>query len=104
MNSNDLVWPLVALLVLLWGAYGLHRISRPAALTEQEYEERLRKGSGIARGAMNAGFYAIQQWLHPKAAEAVAIQKDLRAGYYDSQQTSGDDLDEENVKSSSPLD
>src|SRR5215213_10633456 len=95
MNSSDFVWPLVALLVLLWGAYGLHRISRQAALTEEEYEERLRKGSGIARGAMNAGFYAIQQWLHPEAAEAVAVQKDLREGYYDSQQAPGDDHDKE---------
>ncbi|HEX8921277.1 MAG TPA: hypothetical protein VF766_07345 [Pyrinomonadaceae bacterium] len=103
MNSNDLVWTLVALLILLWGAYGLYRISRPVSLTEQEYDERLRKGSGIARGAMNAGFYAIQQWLHPKAAEAVAIQKDLREGYYDSQQTSGDDLDEKDGKQH-PLD
>ena len=42
---------------------------------------------------MNAGFYAIQQWLHPKAAEAVAVRKDLREGYYDSRQTPGDDHD-----------
>ena len=98
MNSNDLVWLLVALLILLWGIYGLSRVSRPPALTQEEYEESLRKGSGIARGAMNAGFYAIQQWLHPKAADAVAIQKDLREGYYDSQQTSGDGLGEEGGK------
>jgi hypothetical protein len=95
MNSNDLIWLCAAALVLLWGVYGLHRISRPSELTQEEYEERLRKGSGIARGAMNGGFYAIQQWLHPKAAAAVAIQKDLREGYYDNQQTPGDGLDEE---------
>ena len=95
MNTNDLLWLCAAALVLLWGAYGLHRVSRPAALTEKEYEERLRKGSGIARGAMNAGFYAIQQWLHPKAAEAVAVQKDLREGYYDGRQTPSDDHDTE---------
>ncbi|HWS98723.1 MAG TPA: hypothetical protein VN256_00530 [Pyrinomonadaceae bacterium] len=95
MNGNDLLWLCLAALALLCGAYGLHRISRQSELTEAEYEERLRKGSGIARGAMNSGFYAIQQWLHPKAAEAVAVQKDLREGYYDSQQTPGDDHDEE---------
>jgi len=95
MNGNDLLWLCAAALVLMCGLYGLHRISRPAALTQEEYEERLRKGSGIARGAMNAGFYAIQQWLHPKAAEAVAVQKDLREGYYDGQQTPGDDHDKE---------
>jgi hypothetical protein len=98
MNGNDLLWPCAALLVLLWGVYGLHRISRPAALTREEYEERLRKGSGIARGTMNAGFYAIQQWLHPKAAEAVAVQQDLREGYYDSQQTPGDEDDDKELR------
>ena len=95
MNRNDLLWLCVAAFVLLCGAYGLHRVSRQSELTQAEYEERLRKGSGIARGAMNGGFYAIQQWLHPKAAEAVAVQKDLREGYYDSQQSPGDDHDKE---------
>lgn len=98
MSTNDLIWLSVSLLILLWAIYGLKRISRPSTLTQEEYEERLRKGSGIARSAMNAGFYALQQWLHPKAAEAVAVQKDLREGHYESQQESGDDLDDEDAE------
>lgn len=98
MSDTDLIRLSIGLLILLWAVYGLNRITRPSTLTQEEYEERLRKGSGIARGAMNAGFYAIQQWMHPKAAEAVAVQKDMREGHYESQQESGDDLDDENVE------
>ncbi|MGB9180151.1 MAG: hypothetical protein WCB68_12965 [Pyrinomonadaceae bacterium] len=98
MSANDLIGLSVTLLILLWAVYGLNRISRPSTLTQEEYEKRLREGSGIARGAMNAGFYAIQQWVNPKAAEAAAVQKDMREGHYESKQESGDDLDDEGAE------
>jgi hypothetical protein len=93
MNSNDIIGLSVILLILLSGLYGLHRISRPIPYTKEEYEKRLSKGSGIARGAMNAMMYPFEELLHPKIVEAIHVMKDMKAGYYDVQQENGDGFD-----------
>ena len=86
MNTNDICGLAIILVVLLCGLIGLDRISRPTTLTQEEYEERLRRSSGLARGAMNALMYPLQELWHPKAVEAIHVIKDMRQGYYDSQQ------------------
>ena len=83
MDPNDIIGLLLIIIVGLALLYGLHRITRPTILTQEEYEKRLRKSSGIARGAMNALMYPLEELLHPKAVEAIHVQKDLRQGYYD---------------------
>jgi hypothetical protein len=94
MDSHDLIGLSVIIIVLLCGLYGLHRISTPIRYTKEEYEERLRKGSGIARGAMNAMMYPFEELLHPKIVESIHVMKDMKAGYYDVQQENGDGFDE----------
>jgi hypothetical protein len=41
--------------------------------------------------------FALQQLWHPKAAKAVEVQQDLKAGYYNKRRVPGDgeDADEE---------
>jgi hypothetical protein len=94
MSSNDIIGLAVILLLLLSGLYGLLRISRPIPYTKEEYEKRLSKGSGIARGAMNAMMYPFEELLHPKIVEAIHVMKDMKAGYYDVQQENGGQFDD----------
>ncbi|HEX6626204.1 MAG TPA: hypothetical protein VF064_20980 [Pyrinomonadaceae bacterium] len=85
----------VIMLVLagsLWGLSYLGKTREP--MSEEEFERR----AAEARGTMSAGvvglMYALQKLMNPKAAEAVEVQKDLKAGCYNAEYgESGDDLD-----------
>jgi len=90
MNFNDLIGLFALLFIASCGLYGLYRISTPVDYTREEYEKRLSKGSGIARGTMNALMYPIEELLHPKAVEAIHVIKDVKHGHYDALQESGD--------------
>ncbi|MGI8735043.1 MAG: hypothetical protein ACR2LM_17280 [Pyrinomonadaceae bacterium] len=83
----------VLIVLALCVVYGLHRIIKPVSYTKEAYEKRLKQSSGIAAGVMNAVMYPLQELWHPKAVEAIHVIKDLRQGYYDSLQESGDGLD-----------
>ncbi|HEX8748747.1 MAG TPA: hypothetical protein VF717_16360 [Pyrinomonadaceae bacterium] len=96
MSAYDLVGLAILLLIILGSIYGLHRITKPVEYTKEVYEERLKKGTGIARGAMNAMMYPLEELMNPKAVEAVHVKKDIKAGYYDAQQENGAGLDELN--------
>lgn len=97
MSYNDIIGLSIIILVVFSGCYGLHRITKPVAYTKEEYEKRLKKSSGIAAGAMNAMLYPFQEWWNPKAVEAIHVIKDMRAGYYDGQQDSGEGVDERSL-------
>ncbi|PYS88321.1 MAG: hypothetical protein DMF64_20785 [Acidobacteria bacterium] len=62
----------------------------PRRLSEEEFEQRARDGS-----AGRAGLFALQQLLHPKAAKAVAVQQDLKHGYYNKKKIPGEGDDDE---------
>ena len=93
MHSGDVIGLSVLIVLALCGVFGLYRITKPVSYTKEEYEKRLKKSSGIAAGTMNALMYPLQELWHPKAVAAIHVIKDLRQGYYDSQQESGDGLD-----------
>ena len=92
---NDWIGLGVIVLVLagsLWGLSHLGKTREP--MSEEEFERR----AAESRGTMSAGaaglMYALQKLMNPKAAEAVEVQKDLRAGFYNAEYgESGDDLD-----------
>lgn len=94
MNVRDIVGLSIFVLVILCAIYGLYRLSKPVDFSKEAYERRLKKGSGIARGTMNAMMYAMEELIHPKAVEAIHVQQDLKAGYYDVKQENGDDIGE----------
>jgi hypothetical protein len=78
--------------VLVGAVAGLAHLGKPRPpMTNEEFERR----AAEARGTMSAGvagmMYALQKLMNPKAAEAVEVQKDLRAGYYDEKEQAGDD-------------
>ncbi len=69
--------------VLLCGFLGLARLGAPPEpMTREEFERRAAEGRGwMSAGAM-AGMHALQKLINPKAAEAVEVQRDLEAGFY----------------------
>ncbi len=76
------------LVLLVVGAVvGLSYLGRkPKPLTEEEYEERVQEG----RGMMSAGVMGLQKVLDPAAGKAAAVVEDLKQGYLDGEQESGD--------------
>ena len=89
----------IILLVAAGAVAGLSHLGKPRPMSNEEFERR----AGEARGTMSAGvaglMYSLQKLMNPKAAEAVEVQKDLRAGYYDDKEQAGDD-DEPEAKTS----
>src|SRR3954471_21974755 len=93
MNFGDILGLLVIISVFAAGIFGLLKISRPVSYSKDEYEERLRRSSGIARGAMNSLMYPLAELIHPRAVEAVHVIRDLKAGHYNAIQADGDTSD-----------
>ncbi len=90
MDSNDVIGITFVLVVILAVTFGLKSMARPSNMTSEEYERRVREGSGVAGSAMNA----LHEAFHPRAAESVAVQKDMRAGYYNDQEKAEGDPNE----------
>ena len=59
-------------------------------ISEEEFQKRVREGQ-----RSQAAVFALQQLMQPKAAEAVAVQQDLRHGYYNKKRIPGEGDDEE---------
>ena len=57
----------------------------PKRISEEEFEKRVREGQ-----RSQAAVFALQQLMQPKAAEAVAVQQDLRHGYYNKKRIPGE--------------
>jgi len=80
----------IAVLIVL-ALVAMARLGGPRKeMMPEEFEERARTGAYT-----RAGMFALQQWLHPKAAKAVEIQQDLKSGYYNKKRVPGDGDDEE---------
>ena len=81
----------VIILILTAGLFALAHLGRPPQqLTQDEFERRVKASQGWMSAGVAGGMYALQKLMNPKAAEAVEIQKDLRAGYYDDQRETGE--------------
>lgn len=93
----------IFVLVVAGAVAGLSYLGRPAKpMTNEEFERR----AAESRGTMSAGvagvMHALQKLMNPKAAEAVEVQKDLRAGYYDDEEHGGEGGGEEPADKSLP--
>jgi len=81
----------IILLVVAGALVGMSYLGRkPKPLTTDEYERRVAEAKGKTRGAAIAGLYAMQKLLNPKAVEAIEVQRDLRAGFYDDAEKKGE--------------
>jgi hypothetical protein len=86
-------WIGLAFIVLLivGGVVASARLGRPPErISEEEFQKRVREGQRT-----QAAMFALQKLFHPKAAEAVAVQQDLRHGYYNKKRLPGEGDDEE---------
>jgi hypothetical protein len=77
----------IIVLVVFGALVGMSYLGRkPKPMTADEYERRVAE----ARGAGVAGLYAMQKLLNPKAVEAIEVQRDLKAGFYNDAENKGD--------------
>ena len=86
-------WIGLAFIVLLvvGALVGLSYLGRkPKALTAEEYERRVAEAKGTTRAAALAGMSALDTFINPKAAKAVEVQQDLKAGYYNDEEKKGE--------------
>ena len=83
---------LIVLLIVL-AVFAMSRLGEPREeMTAEEFEERARTG-----GHTRAGMFGLQEILDPKQAKAVAVQKDLKHGYYNKKRVPGEGDDDENL-------
>lgn len=89
----------IILVVVVGALVGMSYLGRkPKQLTTEEYERRVAEAKGTTRGAAIAGLYAMQKLLNPKAVEAIEVQRDLKAGFYNDAEKKGDGDDDEGVE------
>lgn len=85
----------IILLVLAGALAGMSYLGRrPKPMTADEYERRVAEAKGTTRGAAVAGLYAMQKLLNPKAVEAIEVQRDLKAGFYNDAEKRGEGGDD----------
>src|SRR3712207_9237651 len=88
----------IILLVAAGALAGVSYLGRkPKPLTAEEYERRVAEARGTTRGAAIAGLYAIQKLLNPKAVEAIEVQRDLKAGFYNDAEKKGEGDDDKDA-------
>jgi hypothetical protein len=90
---RDLIGFGFILLIVFGVLYLLTRPTKP--LTVEEFEKRATEN----RGMISAGMMGLQKILDPGAAKAAIVQEDMRQGYLDGEQESGDDIDNGKGKS-----
>jgi Ni,Fe-hydrogenase I large subunit len=77
----------IIVLVLAGALVGLSQLGKPAkALSQEEYERRVSESRGYMSAGVMAGLYALQKLLNPKAVEAIEVQRDLKAGFYNDEE------------------
>ncbi|HEX8353008.1 MAG TPA: hypothetical protein VF611_08925 [Pyrinomonadaceae bacterium] len=95
----------VFVLVVVGALAGLSYLGRkPKPLTAEEYERRVAEARGATRSAAVAGMNALNKFVNPKAAEAVEVQRDLKAGYYDDEEQTGEGDEPGRKKGQGPTD
>ena len=90
-------------LIVLGALCGMATLGKPYDVTPGEFEKRVEESRGMMRSGAAAGLHALQKLMNPRAAEAIEVQKDFRAGFYDDKEEvgEGDEPDIEEVVSNS---
>ena len=83
---NDLIGIGFIALLLLGAVFGLIYLSRPYDITTEEFEKRAHEAPSL----ISAGMSGLQKFLDPAAGKAMEVQEDLKQGYYNVEQESGD--------------
>jgi hypothetical protein len=87
---NDWVGLAIIVVIVGGGIYALMRANEPKKpLTEEEFQKRVEESRSLA----GAGLSALQGALDPSAKKAQVVIEDMKQGYYDGEQESGDGND-----------
>ena len=87
---NDWIGLGIILVIVGGGFYALMRANEPRKpLTEEEFQKR----AGESASLLSAGISGLQGMLDPSAKKAQEVIEDMRQGYYEGEQESGDDSD-----------
>ena len=73
-------------LLVLAGLFGLLQLSKPYEVSTEEFEKRAHEAPSL----ISAGMTGLQKMLDPAAGKAMEVQEDLKQGYYNGEQESGD--------------
>ena len=73
-------------LLVLAGLIGLLQLSKPYDVSTEEFEKRAHEAPSL----ISAGMSGLQKLLDPAAGKAMEVQEDLKQGYYNGEQESGD--------------
>ena len=83
---TDLIGLGIIAFVVLCALFGLMRLSKPYDVSAEEFEKRAHEAPSL----ISAGFSGLQKILDPAAGKAMEVQQDLKQGYYNGEQESGD--------------
>jgi hypothetical protein len=87
---NDWIGLGIIVVIVVGGFYALVRANEPRKpLTEEEFQKRADESASF----LGAGVSGLQGMLDPSAKKAQEVIEDLRQGYYEGEQESGDDND-----------
>jgi hypothetical protein len=75
----------IALLVLA-AVIGLLKLSQPYDVSTEEFEKRAHEAPSL----ISAGMSGLQKMLDPAAGKSMEVLEDLKQGYYNGEQESGD--------------
>jgi len=85
--------------LIVLAIFAMSRLGGPRKeISVEEFEERARTG-----GHTRAGMFGLQEILDPKQAKAVAVQKDLKHGYYNQKRVPGDGDDDADAMSATQV-
>jgi hypothetical protein len=81
----------IIVLVIAGALFGLSHLGKAQKpLSREEYERRVAEGRGWMSTGAFAGMTALQKLINPKAVEAIEVQKDLQAGFYNDEEKKGE--------------
>jgi hypothetical protein len=83
---NDLIGIGFIAVLVLAAIFGLLYLSKPYEVSKEEFEKRAHEAPSL----MSAGLSGLQKILDPAAGKAQEVQEDLKQGYYNGEQESGD--------------
>ncbi len=72
--------------LVLSAVAGLLRLSKPYDVSTEEFEKRAHEAPSL----ISAGLSGLQKILDPAAGKAMEVQEDLKQGFYNGEQESGD--------------
>lgn len=86
MDLKDWLGLAIIGLVVLFGLFGLSRLSKPYDVSNEEFERRAQEGPGL----LGASLIGLQSALDPSKQKSVEAVEDLKQGRYDGEQGSGE--------------